>query len=85
MASLTRRLRHRSISRPDESKPSARGAPGNPVSSRYRSKACTVGVHGDARLWITPSISTAPVVLPPGSGTSAIPLVYRLPASGDTD
>jgi hypothetical protein len=35
-------------------------------------------------LWITPSISTAPVVLPPGSGTSAIPHVYRLPAGGDT-
>jgi len=25
------------------------------------------------------------VVLPPGSGTSAIPHMYRLPASGDTD
>jgi len=30
-------------------------------------------------------MSTAPVVLPPGSETSAIPLVYRLPAGGDTE
>src|SRR5262245_54283067 len=50
--------------------PSARGAPVKPTYSRWRSRACTAGVHGPAlRRTVSPTRTTV-LVFPPSSGIS---------------
>src|SRR5690348_4840943 len=69
--------RYVSIWRPCSSKPRGRGTPSTPASSRCRSRAWTVGVHGAACLWTTSPIRTAPSVLPPGRVSSLIAAAYQ--------
>src|SRR6185437_5639397 len=69
--------RYVSIWRPCSSKPRAWGTPSTPASSRCRSRAWTVGVHGAACLWTTSPIRTAPSVLPPGRVSSLIAAAYQ--------
>src|SRR5690348_2900012 len=55
-----------SVSRPD---PTTRGAAAKPASSRWRSSACTVGVHGPASLITTSPRRWTTDRPPPESGT----------------
>src|SRR5947207_5812915 len=62
--------RYESTSRLRSSMPRARGAPVNPTYSRWRSNACTAGVHGPTlRRTVSPTRTTV-LVLPPSSGIS---------------
>ena len=49
-----------------------RGAPPNPLASRWRSNAWTAGVHGPVDRRTVPPERTAPPAFPPGSGSSSI-------------
>ncbi|MCW3842753.1 hypothetical protein ONA70_21875 [Micromonospora yasonensis] len=60
-------------------------APYNAVMNRCRNNACTVGVQGEASLWTTSPIRTAPMVLPPARAFSLIGGSYRESSGSDTE